>query len=272
MNDPHVVALYYRLGHREHFDYSKTKPLAHEEDDFAIQIADGAVRVTMKRHFATLDSARSAVDQCLRAWELDVALRYGPGSLEFIYQQGEIIDRSPIPGANALIAGSAKMRFRVHGHTTVGFSEIPMPARRLAFTADVEMMFVKFRQYRDGRTTLPDAANFCLTCLEYPFNIQSKVKGQPKSRELAIKCYGIELEVLSKIASLTANKGGPEARKRQGVNAPFTPSEEQWLQAVIPVLIRRVAEFECDAAVAGEIIKMTDLPTLWFGTSPTSST
>ena len=40
MNDPHVVALIYRVEHENSVDYRETKPLIREEPAFRVEIKD----------------------------------------------------------------------------------------------------------------------------------------------------------------------------------------------------------------------------------------
>lgn len=106
MNDPHVEELHYRVQHGDQVDYAKAPPFEREEKDLRIHIANGHVQITMKAHLPSLADARLAVEPFLRAWELDMALRYGPGALEFKYERGHIIDRKPTPGAIEIVTTS----------------------------------------------------------------------------------------------------------------------------------------------------------------------
>jgi hypothetical protein len=42
MNEPHVVALIYRVGHSDEVDYKDAAPLEFETDAFKVHIADGS--------------------------------------------------------------------------------------------------------------------------------------------------------------------------------------------------------------------------------------
>ena len=89
--------------------------------------------------------------------------------------------------------------------------------------------------YLQGREPLASMAYFCLTMLE-----------DKKDRMTAARKYGIDREVLTKIAKLSSEKGGQEARKARGINRELTPSETRFLQKAIPALIRRAAEVAHD--------------------------
>ena len=74
----------------------------------------------------------------------------------------------------------------------------------------VDLMFNRYVLYRDGGTTLGDAANYCLTEFE-------RAAG---GRDAAAKKFSIDKKVLGKLGNLTANKGGAEV-KRQSVRQPI---------------------------------------------------
>lgn len=57
-NDPHVVALEYRIEHGPDIDWSRAAPLDKEEDRFRVQVGNGRVRFELDGHHA---SARKAV-------------------------------------------------------------------------------------------------------------------------------------------------------------------------------------------------------------------
>ena len=70
MNDPHVVALIYRVRHGQHVDYSNAGACKIEYDPFTVDVDGDVARVTMKTHFADRADALGAVEPALRAWEL----------------------------------------------------------------------------------------------------------------------------------------------------------------------------------------------------------
>ena len=104
MNDPHVEELHYTIKHGDHVDYTKTGPFEHEAEGFNVRIEDCRAKISMKAHFASVEGACAAVETLLRAWELDMSLRYGPGALQFVFQRPVVIDRRPAPGVTVMIA------------------------------------------------------------------------------------------------------------------------------------------------------------------------
>lgn len=207
----------------------------------------------MKSHFPSVPEARQTVEPFLRAWSLDAALRYGPRSLEFEFERGQLVDRNPTPGVHTLIAEPATFAVRIgKPGLTLGLSAFPPPPPGMSFDPLVSLMFDRYTLYRDGGTTLADAANFCLTVLE-------KDAG---TRDAAAQKLYIAKNVLSKLAELAATRGGKMARKANGLQADFTGRERKWLEHVMAVVIRRAAEMAFDPGAMRSQITMKDLPAL----------
>lgn len=54
MNDPHVLALHYRIKHGpDAIDWSRAVPLDKDEDSFRVQAANGRVRFEFKAHYTS---------------------------------------------------------------------------------------------------------------------------------------------------------------------------------------------------------------------------
>lgn len=116
----------------------------------------------------------------------------------------------------------------------------------------VDLMFNRYVLYRDGGTTLGDAANYCLTEFE-------RAAG---GRDAAAKKFSIDKKVLGKLGNLTANKGGAEARKAVGSATDFTSAERQWLEEAMTLIIRRASEVAFDPNAKHRPITLADLPRL----------
>lgn len=180
MNDPHVVALIYKIEHGRSVCYQEAEPQDHEADNFSVRIEDGEVHFTMKSHthYATVEEAQEAIGEYIRCWEFDVALRKGSNRFRLEFDRPEIEDRKP-PPAPSVPPGTLSVRgFRASAgapKATIGAivveekdvrSPYPPPPQDLAITPDVQSMYDRFRGYRLGREPLPAMAYFCLTVLE----------------------------------------------------------------------------------------------------------
>ena len=101
MNDPHVVALLYRVEHGQSVDYREALSSCHEEMGFRVKIADEKARFEFKDHNATEDAARRAIEGYIRAWEFIACLENGPDSFTLNFEMAQIEDRKPplpVPG------------------------------------------------------------------------------------------------------------------------------------------------------------------------------
>lgn len=253
MNDPHVEALVFRIEHDERVCYEVAATFVHKTPSFCVRIEGGLARFEMKDHHATADSARAVVEPFIQAWELDAGLRDGPGVLQFAYQGAQLIDRQPTPGvlqpeaAQVQIAGSPPELVVTH-------RKYPSPPSGLAVNVDVDVMYDRYRRYKNGQALLADMANFCLTVFE------TSAKGSQRSA--AAKMYGIDTDVLSKLGELAAQKGGREARKAKGLRTDFSDKESRWIEDAAKTIIRRAAEVADDPHRSRDQITMAELPPL----------
>ena len=242
MNDPHVVALLYRVKHGKSHDYSKAEPLVCNEPAFRLEVKDKQVRFELKEHFATENEARRVVEDYIRNWEFNACLKGGDGCFKLEFNEPEIIDRSPTPGVKEVYADFRFMVDIGKPEVTVGHSEYPSPPSGVNFNdPDVQTMYHRYMGYRQGNEPLAGMAYFCLTILD-------DMSGQGKNRrKAAAKKYHIQYAVLKRIGELCNNKGGQRgARKSDGVGKDFTTEEHTFLERAIMKIIRRVAEKAAD--------------------------
>ena len=245
MNDPHVVALIYKVHHKESVDYGKAEPLAFEEERFRVRVEDGTAHFELKRHYATERDAQDAIEPFIQDWEFDAAMRHFPGYFELEFERAQMVDRRPTPCVQEL-------RFDVVSESefsatlTLSPSRYPSsPSGIHACHPDVRTLFERYKGFVDGNEKLGSFAYFCLTVLEQSIG-QGTTTGprKPSSRrKKAANCYGIDVEVLQRLGKLSSTKGGGDARKAEGADQPFTDEERRFLEAALRRLIRRVAEY-----------------------------
>jgi hypothetical protein len=136
----------------------------------------------------------------------------------------------------------------------------PEPPTNVAIDADVELMALRYSQYREGKETLAAMAYFCLTVLE---RATGAARQSRRLRRLAMQHkFGIEVTVANKLGDLTAEKGGAEARKDEGRSHEFTANERNWIEHATKRMIRRAAEVAYDPDAAASQITMDYLPKL----------
>ena len=253
MNDPHVVALDYRIMHGpDVIDWSRAVPLDKDEDGFRVQAANGRVRFEFKKHYASEEAARFAVEaEYIPNWEFVVGLETGPNAFVLRFERSEIVDRNPPPGPPPLRAlasfGGLTATANLAPPTPPAFPDPPPAA--IKRSPDVDIMYRHYLRHLGGGEPLPAMAYFCLTKLE-------QVAG---GRDAAAVRLGISKKLLRRIAELSTNKGGDNARKAVGHAAPHTPAEENFLRSAIKTLIRRAAEVECGPDPRRRKITLADI-------------
>lgn len=251
MNDPHVVAVIYRLKHDAFVKYDKAEPLEHDTPEFTVRVSEGEARFEMKKHFGNVEAAREMVAPFIRAWEVTAALDEGPGHFELIFKNGDIEDRKPTPGiVNVVRVETILMAESVS--IVLGKGHYPEPPSGIVVNADVEAMLSRYTKFRQDRETLAGMAYFCLTVLVESAGGRAPAAGK----------FNVAGKVLSTLGRLTGEKGGADARKVKGLRHEFTPAERDWLDLALRKLIRRAAEVAYDPAQSRPQITMADLQKL----------
>lgn len=254
MNDPHVVALSYRVNKSTLEGYTGEVPLDHECDRFRITLDGSRVRFEVKDQFATEAAAREVVDEFIAQWRLYAGVVGPYRDFRLRFEESEMEDRSPESNAVAIHA-VGRTRASGTAKLIVRHSALPSPPTGLRFTPDVESMALRYRGHLNGREPLPSMAYFCLNVLE-----ASVPMGSPKGRRGACKKYRVSRGVLRKIGCLTSERGGREARKASGTQSELSPQEETFLLEAVRRLILRAAEVAYDPNAAYPTITLRDLP------------
>ena len=255
MNDPHVVALFYNIKHKKSVVYREAEPRDYEEANFSVRIEDKKVRFTMKAHYATREEAKEAVREYIDNWEFMAGLEGGPSVFKLVYRDAEIVYRDAEIGHHVLEAGRLSVNFTLSEPTITLTTSYPSPPQSgLKITPDVQSMYDRLMDYRSDPKRLPSMAAFCLDVLQ-------ESTGSKSPNKKVAEMYGIERAVIKKIARLSNNKGGPDARKRVGINSPLTPEETCFLEEAIKALILRAAEVAHDPKNESRAeIKLSKLP------------
>jgi hypothetical protein len=259
MNDPHVVWLRYRLETTESLGFQDPDPIEGTTDTFDWRLDGGELTLNMKQYFASVEEARETVGGFLRSWELDVGLQQGRESVFFKYIDAEMIDRNPPPPDSQQVIQASVGSVPIGTGTAsihVTRNDYPPPPAQFAASPDVESLWHRYQGYVEGREPLLAMAHFCLTMLESGFRGNRRLAAAAK--------YRIHRSVLRKLGELTSQRGDEKtARKGGRPFAPLTPSEENWTQSTIKVIIRRVGEHDARGTAAElPVITMKDLPSL----------
>lgn len=260
MNDPKVVALIYKVEHANSVSYENAPPLRYcDSPEFALTVEDNTARFEFKKFYATEDKALEAVEPFVKHWEFESTLQWGPSNFSLRYIEAEVIDRNPSPPEPGAGTASASVNFSVSvaakGGVLLLNPHYPPPPSGVSVDPDdayVVKMKRRHELYLLQRTTLPDAANFCVTVLE------SKYGG----RLAAAQACGVSKKILDRIAILTAEKGGEVARKARGADHEFTDQERRFLNQAVKEIILRAAQVAADDSQNIPQITMASLPKL----------
>ena len=257
MNDPHVERLYYQVIIPEDVDYGNAHPLSGDTDDFRLHLSKDQLIVEMKTHCTSEDDARGIVDDYLKAWEVTAGLLHNPDTLTFKFSTSIILDRTPsnenIQNTESNVSSSEVIMLSDEAVAHVSHAEFPSPPQQFRTSPEVEMMYLRYKLYREGRESLLGMAYWCLTVIEY----------SARGRTDAADQYRVDLKVLRRLGELCGNRGGiNEARKLNGQAGvtPLKPEEREWIKTVIKTLILRVGEYAFNPIAKLTQITMSDFP------------
>jgi len=257
MNDSYVERLYYQVIIPEDMDYDKAQLLSGDTDDFKLKLSKDQLIVEMKTHCASEDGAREIVDDYLKGWEVTAGLLHGPGSLTFKFSNSIILDlttdNEDIRNAELNVSLSDVIVLADEAEVRVSHDEFPAPPQRFKLSPEVEMMYLRYKLYREGRETLLGLAYWCFIMLEYSAGGRSEAADQ----------YVVDYRVLRKIAELCYTREDIRDAKRLKGNAGITPLrtvEREWIRAVVKKLILRVGEYAYDPVAKLPLITMSDFP------------
>jgi hypothetical protein len=242
LNDPHVISLTYTVTAPETVRFDDAPSLVCNTSQRKLTLENGLLIIEPETHFGSEESARIGTERFLRAWEIDAALRQGQNEIAFLFKVAQTVDRAPskssdrILDAKAILAGTSIGK----ATATVHRKKYPEPPALFEFTPDVEALWNRYQGNLEGHEPLLSMAYFCLTVLEYFIC---------KSRKSFAKQYKVSKDLLDMLGKLCSTRGDAmTARKIIKTKTPKVPlialtvQENEWVEAAIKILIRRVGE------------------------------
>jgi hypothetical protein len=259
VNDPHVVALLYRMKLIEGVTFSEAPPLEFEVKDFRGCLTDNELRIEIKGHIADVESAKAVVEPFLDAWELDAALAVQRREFRFVFERPEVIDRSPIAGIHGVMVASMPS-VQVFGRGTVQVErvEYPPPPPAFAVNAMVRQLWDRYEAMLDGREPVPSAGYYCYTALE---TLVPRETAKADRATWPAEHLNVALPVLDMLQYLT-NRGDGDARKFSPSPNELTHRQLKWVRTALQLLIRRLGQRTADEHAVLEELTMNDLPKL----------
>lgn len=251
MNDPHIEALVYVVEHDDSIDYDNAAALHFDYPAFRLTVADREARFEMLEHFSTEEGARAAVQPFIDRWEFETSLRLRPGQFKLRYRQPIIVDRKPTPGhATFIVHETILINDEISLRLSGQYPDPPSDGPLNVHDPDVNTMHTRLGGYWQGHEPLASMSYFCLTVLQTRFG---------SLRKAADACI-VDLAVLRKIGYLTAQKGGPQARKAAGTYRHFSSQETSFLTQAITQLIMRLAQVSSGENRELPPINLSNLP------------
>ena len=266
MNDPHVEALHYWVEHDDSVDYDNATPLEYEDDLVNVHLDKREVTLRPKEHYASAEEARDALEAFIRNWEFEATVEARSTHFQLKYLDAKVIDRNPTPPPPGVIAVSAQpVRFMFNlpaARGRVGKPKYPSPPDSLMLNSNnptALAMLHRLDRYHQGRETLAAMTYFCLTVLG---DSVPATKGTTEARKAVRDHYYISADLQRRVAGLSSEKGGAEARKADGIKQDFTEEERAFLVAAVKAFTRRVAEKAANPTTELKMITLADLPHL----------
>ena len=261
MRDPHVNSLQFRLETGKNISYVNPPPIGVETSEFTAELKEGLLTFDFKQHYDSVERARAAVRDFITGWEIHVALKFGRGNFNFIFERADVVDRNPLPPngsvqievADSLILMESSV---VALHSTL--QDYPHPPQLFHLTPDVETLWHRYEGYLDGKEPLLSLANFCLA-----YVVWLSAKHFPKKDKFkAVSDYfGVHKDISEMLSRLAATRGDlATARKvdAQSTLRALSSGEIRWVEETVKLLIRRVGENASGASLA--VLTMADLP------------
>lgn len=83
MRDPHVVRVRFEVTTGPGLSYNNPAPLTFSNALGTFRLADGVLVIEPREHFADEHTARAAIEEFLRAWEIEADLLKTLGAIRF---------------------------------------------------------------------------------------------------------------------------------------------------------------------------------------------
>jgi hypothetical protein len=259
MRDPHVQTLEYQVQPAEGVRFGDAPPVEWETPEFRARLVGASLTVSMLRHYATEAEARRAVDPYAKAWEVTASLDLGRPAFGLDFRRAAVIDRAPPADAGVRSPATGSLSVAATVAPVQTYPAYPEPPTVFAITPDVESMWGRWTGYMNDREPLASMASMCLTILE------AGAGGRPDARRTSAAAkYGVTRDVLELLGDLTSDLG--EAQTGRGAHvsrrSPHTHAEVGWIEAVVPLLIRRAGEVAYDPGRRWPQISLADFPQL----------
>lgn len=244
-----LFRLEYKLKTDEDYIVDDPKPVHWNPGPFELTLKDEVVIVEMNVPCKTIEEARQKVEPFLFSWEVDAMLNIGRTfKFKFVKAQPSVRETSPWNPSDSIKVSQllTEVAYKITK------SEYRQPPKSFCVDQDVEVMWLRYKDYLQHHLSLASMGYFCLTVLE----------GRGGGREQAGRVYKVKKKVLSNLGKLTTTVGNRHNARKfgEGKYRPFSKPEKRWVKEAIKKLIRRAGEVAHSGSEGLPYITMDDLP------------
>ena len=250
MRDPHVEAVYFKVGSVEDISYENPEPLSFSNHLGEFSLVDGVLKVVPAEHFCSGQEAGQAIEGFLRAWEIETDLKRNLGTIRFTYSRADVVDRDPPPPGEPLavtLEGCSVVTLNSSAICHLTLRRYPQPPERFSASEYAQHAYRRWLGYRSGHEPLQAMAYFVLTLME-------TIAGGGRAK--ACELFKIDMEVRKKIGYLCSERGSAlTARKVKSTDFDdLSHIEQEWLERAVKRLIFRLGEL-----AAGQTLELITL-------------
>ncbi len=195
----HVRWLVYEVTSFNCVAYKNTAMVEFSNELGFFKLSDKVLKISLIKHFSTVDQARAEVEIFLKKWEMTSDLASRLGSVRFEYDNSKMCDlRNPLAQIMAAQSGTFVMKGgKVDLKLTL--SDYPSPPDIFVSSPYIEAAYAQWLEYHEKQNKpIQVVAYFILTCIE----------GAAGGRTEAAREFNIERTILAKVGKLSSKKGG----------------------------------------------------------------
>lgn len=249
MKEPKVDFLSYRVRFAPGIKIESPESLAFDTPQFHGTLDQTRLQLDPKARFVSERAARDAIEPLLRAWEIQISLLAGAPVFTFEFGSIRFIDEAN-PTESGYFLDHGQIELGLNAFEIYRLKKFPPPPTDFASTPDIETLWLRYRMYKLRQEPLQSMAYFCFTVLTARRGLVA-----------AARHFHVEKRVLRKLSEISTTTGdNATARKRTTQLRPPTAGERQWLEAIVPALIKQMGQVAAGAAPPP--LQMNSLPKL----------
>ena len=240
MPDRHVNALIYRIWHGRLTDHENPRPETFEESDVDVRVKAARRRSPSRRNSKEKNRPQKPGGH-IKRWAFSADLAHGPDSFRLQFERAIVAEKSPPAGGGIQAGGSLESAIGFTAPAPKRLTTYPTTPSEIKGTPEADLACNRYMRYRQRAGVLPETAYSCLTVLEASVRLQARENPTKVSSADVCQWFGISSRTLYGVWRLYSTKGGPEARKADGIGKESHREESIFLEKPTVAVIRRMA-------------------------------